>query len=203
MYMSISESDRLLIGQIKSGDGDAWQSLVRKYQGRLRAFMESKIRDKATCDDLVQETFVGFMISLPNYRDGENLEAYLFSIASYKLIDQFRRMGRRQDEQITPTQASNGEGWDDLPDDLRQVSSLMQSQERRDAEQDWLRRVLGEMLGEWQERRDFERIKCLEMIFVKGWPNKKVAGVLKMSEQAVAGIKFQALARLKQRIPGK
>jgi len=201
--MGISESDRLLISQIKSGDADAWHSLVKKYQGRLRALMESRVRDKSTCDDLVQETFVGFMVSLPNYRDGENLEAYLFSIASYKLVDHFRRLGRRHDEQITPNQESETGDWDALPDDLRQVSSLMQSQERRDAEQDWLRRVLGEMLADWQAKGDYERISCLEMIFVKGWPNKKVAGVLKISEQAVAGVKFQALARLRQRAPGK
>ena len=34
---------------------------------------------------------------------------------------------------------------------------------------------------------------------MKAWPNKKVAEELGLTEQAVAGIKFQALARLKQK----
>lgn len=196
--MAISQSDRLLISQIRSGDPDAWKSLVQKYEGRLLAFVEARIRDRATCEDLVQETFVGFMISLPNFQEDQDLEAYLFTIASHKLIDQYRRAGRRQVEQITPSDSGSG-GWNEMPDDLRQVSSLLQSQERRESEQEWLTATLGEMLRDWLARGDYERVKCLELIFVKGWPNKKVAEILGMSEPAVAGIKFQALARLKQK----
>lgn len=196
--MAISQSDRLLISQIRSGEPDAWKSLVQKYEGRLLAFVEARIRDRATCEDLVQETFVGFMISLPNFQEDQDLEAYLFTIASHKLIDQYRRTGRRQVEQITPSDSGSG-GWNEMPDDLRQVSSLLQSQERRESEQEWLTATLGEMLRDWLAKGDYERVKCLELIFVKGWPNKKVAEALGMSEPAVAGIKFQALARLKQK----
>lgn len=194
----VSQSDRLLIRQIRQGDADAWRSLVQKYEGRLLAFVESRIRDRATCEDLVQETFVGLMISLPNFQDDQDLEAYLFTIASHKLIDQYRRSGRRQVEQITGSDSGSG-GWNEMPDDLRQVSSLLQSQERRESEQEWLTATLGEMIRDWLAKGDFERVKCLELIFVKAWPNKKVAETLAMTEQAVAGVKFQALARLKQK----
>lgn len=196
--MAISESDRLLIRQIRSGSADAWQALVQKYEGRLLAFVEARIRDRATCEDLVQETFVGLMISLPNYQEDQDLESYLFTIASHKLIDQYRRMGRRHTEQITPTD-SGAAGWNDVPDNIRQVSSLLHSQERREAEHDWLKKVLGEMLQEWAAKGDYERIKCLELIFVKALPNKKVAQLLQISEPAVAGVKFQILARLRQK----
>ena len=164
-----SQSDRFMIRQIREGDADAWRSLVEKYQGRLLAFVEARIRDKATCEDLVQDTFVGLMVSLPNYRDDQDLEAYLFTIASHKLIDQYRRMGRRHVEQLSSSDSGTG-GWNEMPDDLRQVSSMLHSQELRE-----------------------------ELIFVKAWPNKKVAEELGLTEPAVAGIKFQALARLKQK----
>jgi len=193
-----SQSDRFMIHQIREGDADAWRSLVQKYEGRLLAFVEARIRDKATCEDLVQDTFVGLMVSLPNYQDDQDLEAYLFTIASHKLIDQYRRMGRRHVEQLSSTDSGTG-GWNEMPDDLRQVSSLLHSQELREAEHEWLKRTLGEMLGEWVAKADYERIRCLELIFVKAWPNKKVAEKLGLTEPAVAGIKFQALARLKQK----
>ena len=193
-----SQSDRLLIRQIREGDADAWRSLVQKYEGRLLAFVEARIRDKATCEDLVQDTFVGLMVSLPNYQDEQDLEAYLFTIASHKLIDQYRRMGRRHVEQLSTSDSGTG-GWNEMPDDLRQVSSLLHSQELREAEHEWLKRTLGEMLNEWIGKADYERIRCLELIFVKAWPNKKVAEELGLTEPAVAGIKFQALARLKQK----
>ena len=187
-----------MIRQIREGDADAWRSLVEKYQGRLLAFAEARIRDKATCEDLVQDTFVGLMVSLPNYRDDQDLEAYLFTIASHKLIDQYRRMGRRHVEQLSSSDSGTG-GWNEMPDDLRQVSSMLHSQELREEEHEWLKRTLGEILHEWIAKADYERIRCLELIFVKAWPNKKVAEELGLTEQAVAGIKFQALARLKQK----
>ncbi len=193
-----SQSDRFMIRQIREGDADAWRSLVEKYQGRLLAFVEARIRDKATCEDLVQDTFVGLMVSLPNYRDDQDLEAYLFTIASHKLIDQYRRMGRRHVEQLSSSDSGTG-GWNEMPDDLRQVSSMLHSQELREEEHEWLKRTLGEILHEWIAKADYERIRCLELIFVKAWPNKKVAEELGLTEQAVAGIKFQALARLKQK----
>ena len=193
-----SQSDRFMIRQIREGDADAWRSLVEKYQGRLLAFVEARRRDKATCEDLVQDTFVGLMVSLPNYRDDQDLEAYLFTIASHKLIDQYRRMGRRHVEQLSSSDSGTG-GWNEMPDDLRQVSSMLHSQELREEEHEWLKRTLGEILHEWIAKADYERIRCLELIFVKAWPNKKVAEELGLTEQAVAGIKFQALARLKQK----
>ena len=193
-----SQSDRFMIRQIREGDADAWRSLVEKYQGRLLAFVEARIRDKATCEDLVQDTFVGLMVSLPNYRDDQDLEAYLFTIASHKLIDQYRRMGRRHVEQLSSSDSGTG-GWNEMPDDLRQVSSMLHSQELREEEHEWLKRTLGEILHEWIAKADYERIRCLELIFVKAWPNKKVAEELGLTEQAGAGIKFQALARLKQK----
>ena len=43
----------------------------------------------------MQETFVGFLTSLPNYDPARPLEGYLFSIAAHKLTDVMRRQGRR------------------------------------------------------------------------------------------------------------
>ncbi len=196
--MAISQSDLLLIRQIRTGDSDAWRTMVQKYQGRLMAFVAARIRDRATCEDLVQETFVGFMLSLPNFQEDQDLEAYLFTIASHKLIDQFRRMGRNRTEQMASSE-SGGDAWNDLPDDMRQVSSLLHSQERREAEHEWLKRTLGEMIGEWLGKGDYQRVRCLELIFVKNWANKEIAKSLGMTETAVAGLKFQALARLKNK----
>ena len=196
--MAVSQSDRLLIRQIREGDAEAWRSLVLKYEGRLLAFVEARIKDRATCEDIVQDTVVGLMVSLPNYQEDQELEGYLFTIASHKLIDHYRRSGRRHVEQITPTDSGRG-GWNNMPDDLRQVSSLLHSQERREVEHEWLKQTLGEMVGDWLSKGDYQRVQCLELIFVKAWPNKKVADALGLSEPTVAGFKFQALARLKQK----
>src|SRR6266478_5950349 len=96
-----SESDRLLIQQIRQGDPRAWEGLIASYEGRLLAFVERRLRDRAASEDVVQETFIGFLNSLPNFDDRRELQTYLFTIASYKLTDHLRRTGRHPLKSLT------------------------------------------------------------------------------------------------------
>src|SRR6201987_6053093 len=89
-----SEGDRLLIKQIRRGDPRSWENLIARYEGRLLAFVERRLHDRATSEDVVQETFIGFLNSLPNFDESRELQTYLFTIASHKLTDHLRRMGR-------------------------------------------------------------------------------------------------------------
>src|SRR5258708_12400924 len=89
-----SEGDRLLIQQIREGDQRAWENLIARYEGRLLAFVERRLRDRAASEDVIQETFIGFLNSLPNYDETRELQTYLFTITSHKLPDHLRRMCR-------------------------------------------------------------------------------------------------------------
>src|SRR5580658_8652011 len=89
-----SESDRILVQQIRQGDPRAWEHLIARYEGRLLAFVQRRLRDRAASEDVVQETFVGFLNSLPNFDERRELQTYLFTIASHKLTDHLRRTGR-------------------------------------------------------------------------------------------------------------
>src|SRR5213595_2201399 len=93
--MTSSESDRLLIQQIRQGETRSWETLIARYEGRLLAFVERRLRDRAASEDVVQETFIGFLNSIPNFDEERELQTYLFTIASHKLTDHLRRQGRR------------------------------------------------------------------------------------------------------------
>ena len=75
------DSDTILVRRIREGADDAWEELIARYEGRLLAFVESRIGDRTSSQDVVQETFIGFLTSLPNFDDSRPLEGYLFSIA--------------------------------------------------------------------------------------------------------------------------
>src|SRR5947209_18227383 len=94
MTMTSSESDRLLVQQIRQGEPRAWETLIARYEGRLLAFVQRRLRDRAASEDVVQETFVGFLNSLPNFDERRELQTYLFTIASHKSTDHLRRSGR-------------------------------------------------------------------------------------------------------------
>ena len=78
-----SQADSLLVQRIREGDGSAWGDLIARYEGRLLAFVESRLGRRGPSEDIVQETFVGFLNSLPNYDGRRALESYLFSICAY------------------------------------------------------------------------------------------------------------------------
>ncbi len=61
-----SDADSLLIERIRRGEGEAWSDLIMRYEGRLLAFVESRLGRRGPSEDIVQEAFVGFLNSLPN-----------------------------------------------------------------------------------------------------------------------------------------
>lgn len=192
---STSELDRILVQRICQGDGDAWRELISRYDGRLLAFVESRLGRRGISEDIVQEAFVGFLTSLPNYDGRRPLESYLFSICAYKLTDYLRREGRRPAIPLSAGADSNGD-WD-FAARARGASSIARSGERRNLEEKALIEALQQQIARWKERGDWTKLKCIELLIVRGWANKEVAEELNISEQQVANFKFDFLSRMR------
>ena len=193
-----SESDALLIVRIREGDEDAWSELIGQYEGRLLAFVESRIGRRAPSEDVVQETFVGFLNSLPNFDAARSLESWLFSIAAHKLTDHLRREGRRPTLPLSTADSSTGDY--DPAGRARAASSMMRSGERRGLEENSLADAIADQLEHWRQKEDFTKIACMELLYVRGTANKDVAATLDLSEQQVANFKFDFLARLRKTV---
>ena len=193
--MPTPDADRLLVSRIRAGDQQAWADCIARFEGRLLAFVDSRLRDRATSEDVVQETFLGFLLGLPNYDESTPPETFLFSIAAHKLTDVLRRRGRRPTLPLIPPDSASPNR--ELRGSNRRASSLARSRERRVSEEHVLREGLARLIVQWLERGEFERLKCIELLFVLGWPNKTAAAELGISEQAVANHKHFALAKLK------
>ena len=70
-----SNPDALLVENIRLGKPEAWNNLIAQYEGRLLSFVQSRLRRRAPSEDVVQETFIGFLTSLPNYDTRRPLES--------------------------------------------------------------------------------------------------------------------------------
>jgi RNA polymerase sigma-70 factor (ECF subfamily) len=191
----LPDPDSLLIAQIRSGDSSAWTELVDRFEGRLLAYVDSRLSNRSASEDIVQETFIGFLNSLPNYDSSRSLENYLFSICAFKLTDHLRREGRRPTLQMGASEDSSG-GWH-LTGPGRAASSIARSTERRKLEEEALISALREQVERWKEKGDWTKLKCIELLIVEGMPNKEVAERLNITEQQVANFKFDFLARTK------
>jgi RNA polymerase sigma-70 factor, ECF subfamily len=189
-------AETLLIAAVRRGSEEAWQELIELYEGRLLAFVGSRLSNRAASEDIVQETFLGFLVSLPNYKEDTPLETYLFSIAAHKLTDALRRKQRRP---AIPLLVEDSQGrWTEPEGKGRRASSLAQSRERRVAEEQVIVAALRSLIASWKEEKDIERLKCMELLFVLGWQNKTVAERLGISEQDVANHKHFVVAKLKE-----
>jgi RNA polymerase sigma-70 factor (ECF subfamily) len=192
--MSQPEIDQLLIESIRRGDTQAWQDFIDRFEGRLLAYVGTRLADRAHAEDIVQETFIGFLNSLPNFDCSRPLESYLFSIAAYKLTDHLRRQGRRYATQLV-TSENSSDAIQRLPSGGRQASSIARSAEQKDREEVVLRQALEDQISKWRQKGDYQKLKCLEMLIVLGLSNKETAQSLELSEQQVANYKSDFIQR--------
>ena len=84
----------------------------------------------------------------------------------------------------------------------------MRSGERRGLEDAALAAAIGGQIDHWRRRGQWEKLRCAEMLFVRGRANKDVAERLGISEQSVANYKHEFIAKLqaavrKQRLPAE
>jgi RNA polymerase sigma-70 factor (ECF subfamily) len=191
-----TQSDSLLVEAIRRGKPEAWTDLIAQYEGRLLSFVDSRLRRRSASEDVVQETFIGFLTSLPNYDPRRPLESWLFTIASHKLTDYLRREGRRPAIPLSSADGSSG-AWEPTGQE-RGASSIARSGERRTLEEEALAEALTRQLDAWREAGDWEKLKCMELLFVVGESNKATAEMLGITEQQVANFKFDFIERLRK-----
>ena len=191
-------AEQLLIERIGLGEEQAWEQLIARYEGRLLAFVHSRLRNRAASEDIVQETFIGFLNSLPNYDRRRPLGSYLFTICAYKLTDYLRREGRRPTLSLSPANAADSSApWLIISGHARGASTIARSGERKQLEEQALALALGDQIDKWRTRGDWTKLKCLELMFVLGLANKEVAQQLDISEQQTANFKSDFLTRTK------
>ena len=72
--------------------------------------------------------------------------------------------------------------------------------ERRALETEAVARDLGALLEEWRDQGEFDRVKVLELLFVKGWANRDIAAFHDIAEQQVANIRFAAVKKISDKV---
>jgi len=193
--VSAGAADTYLVEAIQRGDPRAWREVIERYQGRLLAFARRMLAQRSEAEDVVQETFLGLLRSLPTYDTSRSLETYLFAILRNKLSDQFRRgakLQRRSLEQLDLDDASPAWLSDETP------SGHLAAHEAVERQREALVRCLRQWAEQCSEQHRFQDLIVAEMLLVLGLRNKEAASDLELSETAVAGIKFRILERWRQ-----
>jgi RNA polymerase sigma-70 factor (ECF subfamily) len=95
MQTSEPELRALMIGVLE-GDARASRALLGDLRLRLTAFFARRLGGSdAEIDDLVQETLIAVHTRRETYDRKQAFTPWVYAIARYKLVDHFRRTGRR------------------------------------------------------------------------------------------------------------
>ena len=114
-----------LVFRARAGDPQAWDALVERFGGRVRAVARSYRLGKADADDVFQVTWLRLVSNLDRIRDPRRVGAWLVTTASHECLRLLRRAGR---------QAPGDDDWEEsLVDDGLDVDAGLLVGERERA----------------------------------------------------------------------
>ncbi len=116
---SLDMTDAVLAKQVLSGDQEAFELLVRRYNTPLFSFICRFLGDYDLACDVLQQVFLRFYISLPKLGTGEPFKSWLFQVARNCCVDELRRK-HRYAIHFSQLEMENSEGeltgLSDIPD---------------------------------------------------------------------------------------
>jgi RNA polymerase sigma-70 factor (ECF subfamily) len=167
-----------LIERAKAYDAQALSELYRRYSNAIFRYVYYRLGDQALAEDVVSDVFVRALEALPGYQDtGRPFAAWLYRIAHARVVDHYRRHGRRQ---FTPLDERLAAGEEADPQQLAT---------HRDAS-----------YRAWQAMNDLteDQQQVLSLRFIAGYSTREAAEVLGKTEGAVKALQHRALASLRR-----
>ncbi|HEU4355939.1 MAG TPA: RNA polymerase sigma factor [Actinomycetota bacterium] len=86
----MQDPDPRTLARAREGDVDAFEDLVRAYQGDLWRFTYSYTHDRALAEDATQEAFLRAYRFLPGFRGDSRFSSWLFRIGRNCALDIIR-----------------------------------------------------------------------------------------------------------------
>ena len=129
-------SDEQLLADYRNGDKSAFAKLVNRYQRELYHFLVRFLGNRASAEDIFQETFLQVHQSAEQFDPQRRFRPWLFTIAANKARDLIRSQARRP---TNPLQASISPGDNESGEfiDLMQSTGDLPSEpmEKRELQQ--------------------------------------------------------------------
>lgn len=173
------EAEKKLVSQSQQGDQDAFSSLYSSYVQAIYRYCLLRVQDPIQAEDLTAEVFLKAVDSLPHYiQRGLPFGAWLFRIAHDRVIDYYRKIGRR------PTSA--------LTDDL--ISEEIDLDINLEIKEGY------EQLYEAISHLTDEQQKVIQFRFMEDWSLEKTAAMMNKSVNAVKALQHRALQTLQRQI---
>jgi len=101
-----SAEDRALIARLLAGDEAAFAGLIEEHHGRLVRLARSFVKDQATAEEVVQETWIGVLNGLGTFEGRSALKTWIFRI----LVNRAKTRGVREARSVRFSSLGDPEG---------------------------------------------------------------------------------------------
>lgn len=132
--MPVGRADEQLLDDYRRGENAAFAQLVDRYQRELYHFLVRFLGNRASAEDVFQETFLQVHQSAEQFDPQRRFRPWLFTIAANKARDLIRSQARRPTNplqaSISPSDSDSGEFIDlmksagELPDEPMEKREL-------------------------------------------------------------------------------
>lgn len=97
--IQLKQSETELIAQLKAGDHQAFEELIRTYNQRLFRIARSIVREDMEAEDIVQEAYIKAFTRLNSFEGVDGLGSWLARVTANLAIDRVRK-SKRSDKLI-------------------------------------------------------------------------------------------------------
>ncbi|PSQ96614.1 MAG: RNA polymerase subunit sigma-24 [Bacteroidetes bacterium SW_11_64_17] len=141
--------EELVTAYLKDDDEKAFRQLVERHQDRIFGYLMGMVKDRATANDLFQETFERVIKAMQGRRGSYDPQgqwlSWVMSIARNAAIDHTRKQKKWKD---VPQDEDDGRSfWDTLEDDSPYADEQLHRAEQRE----WLDEHIEQLAPEQKE----------------------------------------------------
>lgn len=185
-----------MIEASRSGDRAAVDELVRAYQGRVYNFAMRMCRNAEDAKDILQETFLGMLRSIKDFRGDSKFTTWLYRIASNACLKKRRRgvFEPEPGQELSLDELMPRPGSDGRKPEIADWS--------QDAERALLRGELSERMEAAIDRLPREYKVVLVLRDVEGFSAEETAEMLKLSIPAVKSRLHRARVFVRRELAG-
>ena len=101
----MDQTDAELVDRSRSGDLSAFNRIVERYQSQVYNLAARILGDRASAEDVAQETFISAHRALARFRSG-HLRSWLLRIASNQSYDHIRSTRRKRERSLDESLAN-------------------------------------------------------------------------------------------------
>jgi len=188
--MNRDDPDIRLMLAFRGGNDAALSDLYRRWAGPLLRYLERMVKDRATAEELLQESFIRVHQARDRYEPEARFSTWLFRIGRNLALNELDLARRRKPHFSTDTERSE----DDSRPRLTLVSSTPSAESVIEARR--TRDLVDGFLAELPERQR----SALWLSAVEGHSYAEIAEILGTSNQSVKALIHRGRATIAERI---